>query len=437
MASGRVSVVRVLRPLRDFVRTEAASGALLVVAAVVALVWANSPWRDTYHDLWSTVGGISAGGFSLSFDLRHWVNDGAMTLFFLVVGLEIRRESSSGHLADRRAAALPIAAALGGMVVPAALYLAIAGREASHGWGVPMATDIALAVGVLALAGPRVPQSLRAFLLGLAVVDDIGAIAVIALFYATDTDLRWLVVGVATVVATWIARRAGVRAVAVYVAIGAVLWFALHEAGVHPTLAGVVMGLLAPTTPHGAPALVDGEQLEADLATSIAYRNAALSSDDHARDPVRSATETVSTVEWLEHVLHPWAAFLIVPVFALANAGIEVSVTSLRHAAGSVVAWGVFVGLVVGKPIGVLLSSNAAIRSRRAEPPVGASTRHMVGAGAAAGIGFTVALFIAELAFTDERQITDAKMAILVASLLSGIVSMVVLRRGSGATERA
>ncbi|MFZ9629910.1 MAG: Na+/H+ antiporter NhaA [Ilumatobacteraceae bacterium] len=428
MTTQQTPGVRVLRPLRDFLRTETASGVLLVAAAAAALVWANSPWRDTYHDLWSTVGGWSAGGFSLTLDLRHWVNDAAMTLFFLVVGLEIRRETATGHLADRRAAALPVAAALGGMAVPAGLYLLIAGRDAAHGWGVPMATDIALAVGVVVLAGPQVPRGVRTFLLGLAVADDIGAIIVIAVFYASGVEAEWLAVGAGALVVTLAARRAGINVIALYVTLGVVLWYSLHEAGVHPTLAGVAMGLLAPTTPRVAPDLVDAEQLEADLDLSLASRTAALSADDHSFEAARSARATVSTVEWLEHLLHPWAGYVVVPVFALANAGIEVSATSLRHAAGSTVAWGVLVGLLVGKPVGVLVAARAALRTGRVDLPDGASGRHLAGAGAAAGIGFTVALFIAELAFTDERQVTDAKMAILLASVLSGVVSLAVLR---------
>jgi NhaA family Na+:H+ antiporter len=294
--------------------------------------------------------------------------------------------------------------------------------------GVPMATDIALAVGVVALAGPQVPRALRTFLLGLAVVDDIGAIVVIAVFYASGVEPAWLVAGAGALVVTVALRRAGVQAISVYVVLGAALWYSLHEAGVHPTLAGVAMGLLAPTTPRAAPDLVDAEQLEADLDLSLAGRSAALSTDQHAREAVHASRQTVSTVEWLEHLLHPWAGYVVVPVFALANAGIEVSTTSLRHAAGSAVAWGVLLGLLVGKPVGVLLAARAALRTGRVDAPDGAGGRHLAGSGAAAGIGFTVALFIAELAFTDERQVTDAKMAILLASVLSGVVSFAVLR---------
>ncbi|MEY4174647.1 MAG: Na+/H+ antiporter NhaA, partial [Actinomycetota bacterium] len=255
------SIRRSLRPLRDFLHTESAGGALLVVAAVVALVWANSPWRHGYDSLWHTEIGIEVGGHALRMSLQHWLNDGLMTVFFLVVGLEIKRELTSGHLAGLRAATLPIAAAVGGMVLPALLYVAIAGRTAAQGWGVPMATDIALAVGVLALAGTGAPAGLRAFLLGLAVVDDIGAIIVIAVFYSSGVEAGWLLLAAVAVGSTLVLRKLGVYQTWVYVLVGAVVWFAMHEGGIHPTLAGVLMGLLAPTSPRIAPEFVDAEEL--------------------------------------------------------------------------------------------------------------------------------------------------------------------------------
>ncbi|MDO8364874.1 MAG: Na+/H+ antiporter NhaA [Actinomycetota bacterium] len=420
-------LLRALSPLRDFLHTEAAGGALLVVAAVAAMVWANSPWSGAYDSLWQSKASIGIAGHRLELDLRHWVNDGLMAVFFLVVGLEIKREVTTGHLAGRRAAALPVAAALGGMVVPAGLYLLIAGGTAARGWGVPMATDIALAVGVLALAGSSVPAKLRAFLLGLAVVDDIGAIVVIAVFYSSGVTFGWLAAAVLAVAAALLIHRLGVHHVLVFTVIGAAVWFFLHEAGVHPTLAGVVMGLLAPVTPRLTADLVDVDELND------------LSSAENARLSSQIARDTISTVEWLEHVLHPWTSFLIVPVFALANAGIEVSTGSLKSAWHSPVAWGVLAGLMAGKPLGVLLASRLAVRSGVAEPLEGTSSRQLLGAGNAAGIGFTVALFVAELAFrsgnpaTDAAHVSAAKMAILVASLLSGMIAFALLRRRRGA----
>jgi NhaA family Na+:H+ antiporter len=316
-----------------------------------------------------------------------------------------------------------VAAALGGMIVPAVLYLAIAGRTAAHGWGVPMATDIALAVGVMALAGSSVPSSLRAFLLGLAVVDDIGAIVVIAVFYSTGVAFGWLAAAAGAVLAVVVLARVGVHNPLVFVTLGVALWLALHEAGVHPTLAGVAMGLLAPVTPRVAPELVDVDQLT-DLST---VQEARLSSDI-----VRSS---ISTVEWLEFTLHPWTSYLIVPLFAFANAGIEVSTGSLRAAWGSPITWGIMVGLMAGKPLGVVLAAKLSVRAGIADPPEGTTDRQLLGAGNAAGIGFTVAIFIAELAFTDPGQIADAKLAILVASLLTGIIAFVVLRSRTSSTS--
>ncbi len=389
-AQRQSTVRRLLSPLVEFLHTEVAGGALLIGASVVALVWANSPWRSSYRNFWHHVVNVGSGSHALHLDLQHWVSDGFMTIFFLVVGLEIKRELTSGHLAGRRAAALPVAAAIGGMIVPALLYLAIAGGSAAKGWGVPMATDIALAVGVMALVGTGAPASLRAFLLGLAVVDDIGAIVVIAVFYSAGVSFGWLAGAVAAIGVTVLLRTAGVPYVLVYAIIGVIMWFAMHEAGIHPTLAGVVMGLLAP----------------------------------------------VERIPQLEHRLHPWSSYVIVPLFALANAGIEVSGHSMRVAFGSVIFWGIAAGLVLGKPIGVLLASRLATRSGSADLPEGTTGRQLLGAGNAAGIGFTVALFIAELAFVDdgvvnEEHLADAKIAILLASVLSGVLAFAVLRRRS------
>lgn len=386
----RVVVRRVLSPLVQFLHTEVAGGALLLGASVLALLWANSPWSEGYHHFWHHMVTIGPDGHAIRLDLKDWVGDGLMTIFFLVVGLEIKRELTGGHLAGRRAATLPVAAAVGGMVVPALLYVAIAGGTAAHGWGVPMATDIALAVGVLALVGNAAPASLRAFLLGLAVVDDIGAIVVIAVFYSTGVAFGWLAGAAAAVVVTLVLQKVGVSSLAVYTLVGVAMWYAMHEGGIHPTLAGVVMGLLTP----------------------------------------------VDRISRLEHRLHPWSSFCIVPLFALANAGIEVSGHSLRVALGSPIFWGIVAGLVLGKPLGVLLSVKLATKSGAADAPEGTTGRQLLGAGNAAGIGFTVALFIAELAFKDdgvvnEAQLADAKMAILLASLVSGVLAFAVLRQRS------
>ena len=411
---------RFLSPLRDFLHTEVAGGAVLVLATVVALVWANSPWSGAYERLWSSTIAVTVAGHTVSHDLRQWVDDGLMTVFFLVVGLEIKRELTTGHLAGRRAAAAPVAAALGGMVVPALVYLLIAGGEAARGWGVPMATDIALALGVVALAGARAPTSYRSFLLGLAVVDDIGAIVVIAVFYSSGVSVGWLAVSIAAVLATLAARRLGVHRLVVYVPLGVLAWFGLSEAGVHPTLAGVTLGLLAPSTPRLGVELIDIEELT-DLSS---VEQAAVSRD--------IARGSVSVVEWLQHHLHPWTSYAIVPLFALANAGVVLSVGAVGDAVRSSVFWGIFVGLVVGKPVGVIASVWGFGRTGGVDRPSGGGRSQFVGVGAAAGIGFTVALFIAELAFTTEAHLGAAKLAILSASLLSALVALPLLRLRTG-----
>ena len=413
----RSPFVRVLSPLRDFLALEASGALLLAAAAVTALVWANSPWSGSYEHFWTSRAAFSIAGHHIELDLRGWINDGLMTIFFLVVGLEIKRELTDGHLSSRRAALLPALAALGGMVVPALVYLAIAGSTDAHGWAIPVATDIALAVGVLAIAGSRLPASLRTFLLGLAIVDDIGAIVIIAAFYTSGVSPGWLLASFAFVGVVVVFRRTGVHSTAPYVVVGMGVWFAMHEAGIHPTLAGVVLGLLAPST-----ARLDVELIDADELTD-------LSDVESARATSALARGSVSVVEWLQHVLHPWPSYVIVPVFALANTGIEISMHGLREAAGSPITWGILGGLVVGKPLGIVLAARLAVRTGVADAPTDADRRQIVGVGAAGGIGFTVALFITELALPDAGDRAHAKLAILVASVLAATIAGVILTR--------
>lgn len=413
--------VRTLSPLRDFLHKEAAGAVLLALGALVALIWANSPWAGSYESFWHSRTAITVAGHSLELDLRHWVNDGLMTIFFLVVGLEIKREITHGHLANRRAALLPGVAALGGMLVPALVYLAIAGTVAPRGWAIPVATDIALAVGVLSVAGGRLPSSLRAFLLGLAIVDDIGAIIIIAAVYSTGVTVGWLVAAVVGVVVTLLVQRIQVQTVFVYVVIGVVIWLGLYEGGVHPTLAGVAMGLLAPSSPRQQVELIDVEEISDVTAAESAIAAS------------KSARASVSVVEWLQHMLHPWTSFVIVPVFALANSGIEISVDSIQDAAGSAVTWGVFTGLLLGKPLGIFIATRMASRSGIADLPSGSSSRQILGAGTAAGIGFTVAIFITELALPNATDQANAKLAILFASVIAACVALALLLRGKAA----
>jgi NhaA family Na+:H+ antiporter len=411
----RGTTVRLLSPFLDFLKTEALGAILLASSAILALIWANSPWSGSYESLWSTRFAITVAGQSLDLDLRHWVNDGLMTIFFFVVGLEIKREITSGHLANRRAALLPVVAAIGGMAVPALIYLLIAGQTAPRGWAIPMATDIALAIGVMSVAKGRTPASLRAFLLGLAIVDDIGAIVIIAVVYSSGVAFGWLTAAGVGIGMALLIRRTGVQSVLVYVVVGIAVWYALFEGGIHPTIAGVIMGVMAPTTARSESNFIDIEEVD-DFSRS----------DDGSTDDAKGKG-SVSVVEWLEHVLHPWSSYFIVPVFALANSGIHVSIDGLRDAAGSAVTWGVFLGLLMGKPLGIILATKIAVRTGVADSPVGATGTHMLGAGTAAGIGFTVALFITELALDNPVDQTNAKLAILLASVVAVIAALAIL----------
>jgi NhaA family Na+:H+ antiporter len=414
--------LRLLHPLRDFLRTEAAGGIVLVLATIAALVWANVA-TDSYEDVWSTVFTVGTADHHLSLTLREWVNDALMAVFFFVVGLEIKRELVEGELRDPRKAALPAIAAVGGMVVPALLFVAFnAGGPGSDGWGIPMATDIAMAVGVMSLLGSRVDPSLKLFLLALAIVDDIGAIVVIALFYSDEFDPIAAAFAGGFLLAMVGLRALDVRTLAPYVVLGAGVWLAIHEGGVHATIAGVVLGLLAPTRPFRHPDMVDADRL-ADVSTvESAYQTVVL------------ARESVSVVEWLEHRLHPWTSYVIVPLFALANAGVVLSVDALEAAASSPVTHGIVVGLVVGKLVGISAFAWLACRLGVASLPEGTRFPQVVGVAALAGIGFTVSLFVSELAFGTAGPIADeAKIGILAASLVAaGFGTALLYRVGSG-----
>jgi NhaA family Na+:H+ antiporter len=414
-----------IRPLVDFLHTEAAGGVVLVAATLAALIWANSPWDASYTALWDTRLVIGLGRHSLDLDLRSWVDEGLMALFFLVVGLEIKRELVEGELSDPRQAALPVVAAIGGMAVPALIYLAFnAGGDGAKGWGIPMATDIAMAVGVVSLLGRRVAPSLRLFLLALAIVDDIGAVLVIALAYTNDLDGASLAAaaGIVTVIAGL--RAAGVRARVPYVVAGVALWLALHESGLTATLAGVVLGLMTPTRPARQPELIDAAAL-ADVSSLPA-----------ARQTATMAREAVSEVEWLEHSLHPWTGFVVVPLFALANAGVVVSGETLRDAATSPIAAGVVIGLVVGKPLGITAFAWLAVRLRLAGLPSGTTWGALASVSALAGIGFTVSILVAGLAFEDPGLVDEAKLAILAASLLAALAGSALVLLSGGRTRR-
>ena len=388
----------VIAPLRDFLHRESSSGVLILIAAGLGLVVANSPISGAYFDALDAKFRIGVDPIAVDLSVMKFINYVLMTIFFFVVGLEIKRELTSGHLASRKKALMPFIAALGGMAVPAFIYLAIAGNTDANGWGVPVATDIALAVGLLAMVGTSAVASLRAFLLALAVIDDIGAILIIAFVYSSGVLFSWLFAGLATVVLILVLQRAKITSTVIYVFVGVGLWFALYKSGVHPTLAGVILGLLTPNLPKRDSGLED----EVD--------------------------GSVSVIEWLENKLHPWSSFLIVPLFAFANTGVEISHQSIEAALNSPIAWGIFAGLVLGKPLGVFATIYIAKKIQIGEVPEGSRPLSILATGSAAGIGFTVAIFIANLAFSDPVTQDLAIVAVIAASIVSGALSYMLFK---------
>ena len=389
-------MAREISPLREFLHKESSSGALLILAALIGLIIANSPLSDRYFDFLALGFTIDSGLFYLKLTALKIINYGLMTIFFFVVGLEIKRELVSGHLASVKKAAMPFIAAIGGMALPAGIYLLIAGDVAPEGWAVPVATDIALAVGLLAMMGPVVTLSLRSFLLALAVIDDIGAILIIALVYSTGIAYSWVLASCASILLILALKKMNVNSIFIYILCGILLWYGLYRTGVHPTLAGVILGLLTPSK----------EKADSDLEDI----------DDGS----------ISYIEYLEAKLHPFSSLIIVPIFAMANTGVVITEKSLAAATSSVIAWGIFVGLVVGKPLGVLASALAASKARIAQLPEDASIGKLAATGSAAGIGFTVALFIADLAFENQELQNIAVVAIIAASVVSALLSSLI-----------
>jgi NhaA family Na+:H+ antiporter len=436
-ASDRFVPRRFVQPIQRLMALESAGGIALLVAAVAAVLWANGPGRGSYEQFWQTPLTIELGGLVHldQLDLRAWVTDGLMAVFFFVVGLEIKRELVHGELRDRRAAALPVLAAVGGMIVPAAVYvLANAGGAGGAGWGIPMATDIAFALGVLALLGDRVPSGAKIFLLTLAVADDLGAIVVIAIFYTDDLSLGWLAAAIAGLVAVRVLARADVRSLTPYVALAGWAWLALHESGVHATLAGVALGLLTP-----AWSFYDPRRFAPEARRLVERVDAAFADDRLTDDELEACEgalgdlslltrETRSPLERLESRMVAWSAFAIVPVFALANAGVPLSLGALSDAVGDPITTGVAVGLLVGKPVGIVIATWLAIRLGLGVLPAGTTWRHVTGLGVTAGIGFTVALFVTGLSFDDPVQADAAKMGVFAASIAAGILGLAILR---------
>jgi NhaA family Na+:H+ antiporter len=389
---------RVIRPLRDFLHRESASGILILIASFLGLLIANSPLSDSYFDTLAFDFEISLGAIYLNLTILKSINYVLMTIFFFVVGLEIKRELTSGHLSSFKKAIMPFVAAIGGMALPAGIYLAIAGRVDANGWGVPVATDIALAVGLLALVGSSAVASLRSFLLALAVIDDIGAILIIALIYSTGVNFSWIAAGAIAIATIHTFKKLGATSTFVYVLLGVALWYCMYKSGVHPTLAGVVLGLMTPNITKLNSKLKDGEDGQ------------------------------LSVIEWLEEKIHPWSSFVIIPLFAFANTGVMITNQSITDAINSPIAWGIFAGLVLGKPIGVLTAVILARKIRLGQYPQDAKSIDLLATGSAAGIGFTVAIFIANLAFSDPATQDLAVFSVIIASIVSALISLLLFK---------
>ena len=430
----------IIRAFESFVRIETASGLLLLGFALLALVWANSPWAETYQALWQTVMTFGVGTFVISKPVLLWINDGLMAIFFFVVGLEIKREVLAGELASPKKAALPLAAAVGGMIVPAAFYALLnAGTSGVGGWGIPMATDIAFALGVLALLGSRAPLSLKIFLTALAIVDDLGAVLVIAFFYTAELNLAALLAAAVLLVGLVALNRIGTRHPLPYVILGLALWVAFLKSGVHATIGGVLLAMTIPARQRipASQFQEEGDYLMRRYAEAADADTGSLSSEQQAIvHTLEESCEAVQTpLERLEHALHPWVGFFIMPVFALANAGVGLSGEMLGLAFGSTITLGVIAGLVLGKQIGVTLFAWLAVRIGWAELPGNVGWRQVYGVAWLTGIGFTMSLFIAGLAFDSQVSLDSAKIGILAASLISGIGGWILLTRGSRPAE--
>lgn len=422
---------RIRLVVQEFLSINAAGGIVLIIATLIALVWANSPWLETYFHLWETSLTFSLGNAHLSEHLLEWVNDGLMVIFFFVVGLEIKREVTAGELASPRLAALPIAAAIGGMLMPALIYAALnLGGPGVHGWGIPMATDIAFTLGILTVLGRRVPLSLKVFFTAMAIADDLGAVLMIAIFYSKGIVWSNLLAGALILLLLFALNRARIFSPLPYAILGIGLWLAFLGSGVHPTIAGVLLALTIPTRTPASPkpllaqtvSLLEEFELPPEWSSPTnSRRQAAVTSLETIIDRLQSPAQR------LEHQLNPWSTFLILPLFALANAGVTFIAAGSSPDLFNPISLGIIFGLVLGKPLGLSLFSWLAVRLNIARLPAGVGWAQFIGATFLAGIGFTISLFIANAAFSDPALVASAKTAILIASVLSAIIGWVLL----------
>ncbi|MBX3373228.1 MAG: Na+/H+ antiporter NhaA [Phycisphaeraceae bacterium] len=443
----RRPIDKLLYPVTQFLRVEASAGVLLLICTVIAMAWANSPWHESYEHFWHTEVEVGFGSSILRMSLHHFVNDGLMAIFFFVVGLEIKRELLVGELASFRRAALPAAAAVGGMVVPALIYVGVvllrsSGSEetdALHGWAIPAATDIAFAIGVLAVLGSRVPLAVKVFVTALAIVDDIGAVVMIALFYTNEFSFLALEISTALIILSAVLNWAGVRSPITYGLIGVVLWLMLLQSGVHATIGGVLLALTIPSRmriPGSSFVAFVRQMLDRFEKSGAAKEN--ILSDQQSQGYVQGIERACDLVQTplnrLEHNLHPWVAFGIMPVFALANAGVHMT-QGFDAAMASSAGLGVALGLLLGKPIGIMLATWLAVKSGLGALPAGMTWRHAFGASMLCGIGFTMSLFISNLAFRSQDLAQSAKVGILTGSLFAAVLGFLLLMRAGVAAE--
>jgi len=436
---------KLVRPITNLMQVETSSAVAILFATVAALVIANTALFDTYEHFWESAITIDIGDLHvLELSLHDFVNDALMTLFFLLVSLEIKREMVFGELRDPKAAALPIVAAIGGMVVPALIYVAFnLGGPNLQGWGIPMATDIAFAVALLAALGNRVPMGARLFLLTLAIVDDLGAILVIAVFYTSGIAFGWLLAAAATVVGAVVLQKMRVRAIPVYIVLGVVGWYAMHESGVHATIIGVAFGLITPAFAFLPPNVYP--EVARNLVDEVVDRNedGVVTADEHEandhtlREIRRLTMETQSPLHRVENRLAPWVAFLIVPLFAFANAGLPLPRVPVSELLSDPVVLGIALGLVLGKTLGIFGAAWITEKTGVARYPTGMTPTHLVGVAMTAGIGFTVAIFVANLAFEDGDVIEMAKLGILLGSVVAAVLAYLILRMTGDSEEAA
>lgn len=435
MKQGKEPIEKILKPINEFLHQEASGGILLIIFTLISLIWANTSLSDYYHDLWHSHIVISLGNFlTLDYTLHNWINDGLMAIFFFTVGLEIKRELLVGELSSLQKASLPIAGALGGMIIPAILYSIFnSGTEGANGWGIPMATDIAFVVGIMALLGPRIPLTLKIFVLALAIADDIGAVLVIAIFYTAEISTTALIIAAIVLFILILLNRLGTKSLIVYSILGIILWLAFLKSGIHATIAGVLLAFTIPATSRFDTKKFSDkvkELIQNFDSTGEHWKNVMNNSErQHDVMAIETSCEKVLTpLQRFEHSLHPWVSFFIIPVFALANAGVTLKGLDIIDAMFNPVSLGIITGLFVGKQIGIFGFSYLAVKLKLSSLPESVNWKNLYGAGILAGIGFTMSLFIAGLAFDNPALLDLSKIGVLTGSLLSGIIGFLFLK---------